>query len=456
MTAVRAGWRPRSVRFRITVLAVGVMAGLLLVTGIFVVSDHRNRLTDQIDDLVEQRAAAIVDLVEAGPIPDPLPGEDGRDSLAQLVAADGSVVSASPNMSGRPALPYTPAKDDHPRLRTVEDVPIEDDDFRILTQRFRGPDGARYVLHVGLEFEVAESAESLARTLAVGFPSVLVVLAALIWAVVGRALRPVESIRAEVAAITSAELGRRVTVPAGGDEISRLAATMNGMLEHLEESHRRQQRFVADASHELRSPLTGIRSEIEVDLAHPDSADHEATARSVLEETGRLSRLVDSLLFLASADAVALSPVVAAVDLDEIVLREAAAIRLTRAVTIDTTAVSGAQVHGDADLLRRAVRNLLDNASRHATSTVTVALAEADEGVALTVADDGPGVDPEAAARIFERFVRTDEARARDRGGAGLGLAITAEIVAHHGGTIALTAATPGGGARFVARFPLR
>ena len=366
--------RARSVRFRISLLAGAVVAGLLVATAVFVVSDHRSRLTGPVDELLDQRAEDIADLVEDGPIPVALPGEGGGDSLAQLVGDDGRVASASPNMRGEPPLPYRPGDGDDPVVRTVGGVPIDDDDdFRVLSVRVRGDDGERYILHVGLEFDVGESAESLARTLSVVFPSVLIVLIVLVWVMVGRALAPVEQVRSEVAVITGAHLDRRVTVPPGGDEISRLAGTMNEMLERIEEAHRRQQRFVADASHELRSPLTSIRSELEVDLLHPGGSDPLATHRSVLEETERLTRLVDGLLFLARSDAGAVPRATTAVDLDEIVLDEAAALRARGRVAVDTAAVSGAQVRGDADQLRRAVRNLLDNAGRHARSAVGMA-----------------------------------------------------------------------------------
>jgi signal transduction histidine kinase len=443
-----------SIRLRITALAAVVMAVLLAVTGVLVVGDHKARLTDQFDEIVEERADAIEDVVSAGPVPRPLPAPDDGDQFAQLTGPGGEVVSATANMEGLPALRFSPGDGDDGRFRNARDLPLdEDDEFRVLSRPVEGAGGRRYVVHVGAEYEVPESTRSLARTLAVMFPAVLAAVALLIWVVVGRALRPVEAIRAEVAGIGAAGLDRRVPQPPGGDEIARLAETMNAMLARLEDSHRRQQRFVADAAHELRSPLTGIRSELEVDLADPDGGDREATERSVLEEVERLSRLVDSLLFLARADAGHEPAPTVAVDLDEIVLREARALRTQRTVTVDTAAVSGAQVRGDADQLTRAVRNLLDNAGRHAGSAVTLGLTEANGWVVLVVADDGPGIPAEAAARIFDRFVRVDDARSRDRGGAGLGLAITREIVQHHRGTIALDG--PGGpGARFVIRFP--
>ena len=228
---------------------------------------------------------------------------------------------------------------------------------------------------------------------------------------------------------------------------------MNTMLTRLANAADRQRQFVDDASHELRSPLTSIRTMIEVELTHPDSADWGTIGRDVLDDTIRLQRLVDDLLALARADtAVAGSARREPVDLDEIVLREARRLRERTAHEVDTTSVSGAQLTGNPDELARAVRNLLDNADRHAASTITVTLDESDRAVTLTVADDGPGVPSGQRDEIFERFTRLEDARGRDQGGTGLGLAITHDIVAMHGGTIGLDDAP---GARFTARFPL-
>jgi signal transduction histidine kinase len=226
------------------------------------------------------------------------------------------------------------------------------------------------------------------------------------------------------------------------------------MLARLDLATDRQSRFVADASHELRGPLTGIRTQLEVDLAHPERADWQATDREVLDDTIRLQRLVDDLLALARADArVSERSHREPVDLDEIVLSEARRLRGRTAHRVDTTRVSGAQLDGNPDELARAVRNLFDNAARHAASAITVALDETDQAIRLTVADDGPGVPVEQRERIFERFTRLDDARTRDTGGTGLGLAITHDIVTAHGGTIALEGTS---GARFVVVFPLQ
>ena len=196
--------------------------------------------------------------------------------------------------------------------------------------------------------------------------------------------------------------------------------------------------FVADASHELRSPLTRIRSELEVDLASGDLADPTRTEQSVLDETIELQQLVEDLLHLARGDHDVAESEFRPVDLDDIVLREARRLRERGRVAVDLKGVAAAQTIGDPHQLARAVRNLLDNAERHAASTVTVGLGETDGRVLLTVCDDGGGISPADRDVIFERFTRLDDARARDTGGAGLGLAIVRDIIKRHRGTVDL------------------
>jgi signal transduction histidine kinase len=308
------------------------------------------------------------------------------------------------------------------------------------------------------EAQAASSASLL--TLGVAVPVALLVLGVTTWFVVGRALRPVESMRREVAEVTAANLSHRLADPGGGDEVSRLAATLNGMLDRLDASATAQRRFVGDASHELKTPLATIRQHAEVALLHPESIDGRALAGTVLGEEARLTALVQGLLVLARADEGALSVARRPVDLDDLVLTEAARLRAEAgaasgaAVSVDATAVGPARVRGDEGLLGQVVRNLVANASRHARSTVAVGLVETAEGRAvLTVDDDGAGVAADDRARIFERFVRLDEARDRDAGGSGLGLAIVAEIVRVHGGSVRVEEA-PLGGARFVVDLP--
>jgi len=296
-------------------------------------------------------------------------------------------------------------------------------------------------------------------TLGVAIPVALLVLGVTTWLVVGRALRPVESMRREVDAVTAQSLSRRLPDPGGSDEIARLARTLNGMLDRLDSSATAQRRFVGDASHELKTPLATIRQHAEVALLHPGSIDGAALADTVLGEEARLTALVQGLLVLARADEGALGVTRRPVDLDDLVVSETARLRgVARpdgrgSLAVDATAVGPARVDGDEGLLGQVVHNLVANAARHADTRVAVALDERDGRAVLTVDDDGAGVAEADRERVFERFVRLDEARARDSGGSGLGLAIVREIVRVHGGSVSITT-SPLGGARFVVDLP--
>ena len=274
------------------------------------------------------------------------------------------------------------------------------------------------------------------------------------WIVVGRTLAPVEAIRNEVQTISGDQLGRRVPVPPANDEIAHLATTMNVMLGRLEEGRDRQRRLVSDASHELRSPITAIRQHVEVAIAHPETTDGEELAEVVLAEDLRLQRMVEDLLLLTRIDEGTLALRRSQVDLDDIVLAEASRLRAASTdVRIDTRGVSAGRVLGDATHLDRLVRNLMDNAVRHAHSSVALSLCDVDRWVLLTVDDDGAGIPSRDRDRIFERFERLQESRDRNSGGTGLGLSIVREIVHAHQGTVTATD-SPTGGARFEVRLP--
>lgn len=416
-----------TVRFRVTALATLAALIVLVVAGIGLVVAERALLTKSLDDALRLRADNLGALVTQGEGRGSL-GDLGDDDLvAQLVTVDGTVIAASHNLEGAP-----PVTSPESGLRTVADLPTDDERFRLLTRHVESPSGT-VVVHVGAALDdIEESADALTTILLVAVPAIAAVLAALVWILVGRTLAPVEAIRAEVAEIDGEELHRRVPEPDTGDEIARLARTMNAMLDRVEKATERQQRFVADASHELRSPLTRIRSELEVDLAHPADADLAATHRSVLAEAASLQRLLDDLLQLARGAPARDDPV----DLDDLVFRVARQLRDETRVEVETGGVSGAQVRGDADQLARVIRNLTANAVLHAGGTVTLTLAEQDGTAVLTVADDGPGIPPAEHERVFERFARLDAARTA--GGAGLGLAITRDIVERHGGTVVI------------------
>ena len=290
--------------------------------------------------------------------------------------------------------------------------------------------------------------------LLIGLPLLIGLVGFTTWRVVGAALAPVESIRSEVASIGATDIANRVPVPASGDEVAGLATTMNKMLDRLEGAQRQQRRFVSDASHELRSPLAAIRQHAEVAEAHPDRTTPRALARVVLAEEDRLERLVDDLLLLARSDEGGLGLRRAVVDLDDLALDEAHR-TATPGLLIGTTGVDTTRVVGDATLLRRAIRNLVDNAARHAVRRVEVS-TRTDGGTAvISVHDDGPGVPPEHRDSVFRRFVRLDDSRSTTDGGAGLGLAITRDIVAAHDGCVTI-GDSPLGGAAVTIELPKR
>jgi signal transduction histidine kinase len=381
-------------------------------------------------------------------LPNSLAGADD-DYAAQLVATDGSVLVSSPNLAGSPIAP------DPGNIEVIAEHRLigPEDTFRVLSRSVETPNG-RLVIHVAAATDdISDSVGVLRGSLLVAIPLAVVALAATIGWLVGRSLQPVEAIRREVMAISETDLDRRVPVPATDDEISRLASTMNHMLDRLEEGVARLQRFAADASHELRNSMTRIRSELEVDLAHQETSNLVATHRSVLEEIVALQGLVDDLLFLARSDSDRQARHRQPVDLDDIVLAEAERLRAATDLEIDVGGVSGAQVLGDRLQLVRVVRNLADNAARHASTRIRFSLNETDGAADLAVADDGPGVPTADRERVFERFARLDEARSRDRGGTGLGLAIVRDIVERHGGCVFLDDAASDG-ATFVVRLP--
>lgn len=432
-----------SVRSRITLMAAAVVLIVLGVTGAALVAAQRAVLTDNVDEVLERHAAAISVQIDNGTIPRRLAGQGDEEAFARVVDSSGHVIASTvtsfnglidevPDMAG-------------PRFETVRSR-AGDGAFRVMLQ----PHGDVVIVTGTPLDDVAESEEALTRGLIVAVPAASLLLGVLVWVLVGRVLSPVERIRAEVSEISGSSLDRRVPEPGTRDEIDRLAHTMNAMLARVETASDRQRRFVADASHELRTPLTRMRAELEVDLAHPESADPASTHRRLVDDTRTLQRLVDDLLILASIDDTGIPGRRVPIDLDDIVLDEVQRL----GAPIDVSGVSGAQVSGDPAQLERVVRNLLDNAVRYGGPTVAISLQEEDGEAVLTVTDDGPGIPTALRERVFERFARVDEARAASDGGTGLGLAITRELVTAHGGTIVIDSAhSPG--ARFVVRLPL-
>ncbi|OIJ66980.1 hypothetical protein WN71_015460 [Streptomyces mangrovisoli] len=427
---------PRSVRARTTLAACASVAVVLLVASAVVLVLFRADLERTVETSGRTEARDVVRLAADGHLTRQLALGPGTD-FVQVVDADGNVVAQTQNLAGHPALTSTGSRNGH---RTYDlDALGEEHHQRVTTVTATTPTGP-VTVHVGASLRTADAAEDMATAALAALSALLVfTVGALTWRTTGRALRPVEAIRAEVAAIGDRGLDRRVPAPRGDDEIARLADTMNAMLERLEDAGTRQRRFIADASHELRSPLAVLRTQLEVALTHPDPTVRDTMVAGALQDTERLQALSADLLLLARLDATGRIRPDEPVDLAELA-RTTVAARSTDPHPVALHGPDGVTVPGNALWLGRLLTNLLDNAQRHARHAVTVRLSvDADTGDAvLDVTNDGPPIAADDRERIFERFTRLDDARSRDDGGTGLGLPIALDIAALHGGTVSV------------------
>lgn len=428
-------WDAMSLRARITLVAAAVVGFALVGASAGLLATLQHSLVDNQDQLSLGQARRVAEQASNGSLPTTLVLSD--DAVAQVVDADGSVLAATAGVAGHgPISSFAPSAE--PVLLTLRAVPddTEIEDYRVWALKADTPSGPVRVF-VGTSLEsVSEAVATLRNALLVGVP-VLVALSILATrALVRRALAPVEDIRAEVAAISANALDRRVPVSSSADEISRLAQTMNDMLDRVQAVNARQLEFVADASHELQSPITAFRTQLEVARTHAEDLDVDRLTSDLLADSDRMERLVKDLLFLARGDASLPDPANQLVDLDALVVEEVARIQPRSAVQFDLTGVSAAPMRGNRSDLVRLVRNVVENAAHYAQSRVAVELALTAGGVRLTVSDDGRGVPPSQAERIFERFVRVEDDRSRSDASTGLGLAIARMITERHRGTI--------------------
>lgn len=480
----------RSVRARAALGATVVVALAVVAAGLGVLLVLRANLTDQAGLQAEVAARETAGQLALDVPYDKLDMGDEEDHPVQVTDEDGRVVAVSEDLDAisgtgtervtpQPASVAPQKSDDHGGHGGRDDddddgasadpgrgeVSTEEPDFRngaatvdgdTADYRFASVEatnsaGLTLTVHAGAPLAAEQRAVASVRgAMLAGLPVVLLVVAGVTWLVTRRALRPVEGIRREMAAITASEdLSRRVPEPGSRDEIARLARTTNETLTALEASVDRQRRFVADASHELRSPIASLRTQLEVGAAHPELLD----VAGAVTDTVRLQVLAADLLLLARLDA-GERPGKARLDLGALVREEVSQRIGDRiGVTVSVPEPGGLEVTGSRGQLARVIGNLLDNAERHAESSVAVAVRAERGGVVVEVSDDGAGVPEAERERIFERFVRLDDARARDDGGAGLGLAIARDVAIRHGGR--LTAAGAGErGARFELRLP--
>ena len=456
-SAPPGGWRrlvrraePGTVRARVTAVA-GLALTAAVVLGLVVMYWLQLNSADHtIQGQLRTYATQIEQSAVRGRFPQPLPPSGlGQTAQAQVLASDGTVLAATRNLAGRPALYlYTLPPGSTTPVRTPAGDRILPDDLSEYAEHATVGGRPVTIITTARTYLQSQVEQTFARLLVIGVPVLLVLAGGTVWLVVGRALRPVEQIRGAVTAITSADLSQRVPEPGTSDEIGRLARTMNDMLARLDDAAARQRRFVADASHELRSPLTAIRTGLEVGLAHPDRAPWPEIARRAVRQSQRLEQLIAELLVLARADAQQLAARRQPVDLAALLadLRDATP---APGISIDLSVPSGTATAGNQEDLSRMFRNLLDNAVRYARHRVLITAADGPDGTIVEIADDGPGIPAYERERVFGRFVRLDASREHASGSAGLGLAIAREIAAAHGATIVLTEA-PGGGTRAV------
>ncbi|CAM5269940.1 histidine kinase OS=Streptomyces fumanus OX=67302 GN=GCM10018772_36230 PE=4 SV=1 [Streptomyces fumanus] len=476
----RRRW-PRSVRARAALAAALATAVALVAVGWWIHHNVSREAANIARKQAETQLRTLVDQVAEGVVPvrrNAVPYEVVAAGRRSAVAYGGGMESYDPGT--RHVLP-APSGAGDPGLTTTRPLRLPERRDEQPGDRFGRAGGTYLVMFTDLGADdltgeeaaalgvpagatlrvyvvvLPDTAEALTRTidrllLPAGLAG-LVLTAAVAYFAVRIALRPVEAIRVLTASVTPSDPRERVTVPATGHEITALATTINTTLHRLEQAAAQQRRFVADAAHELRSPLATLLASLEVALAYPDRTDWPATATTAARQTRRLQALAEDLLLLARLDTRAPGAGAAAVDL------AALAARLTeqyppadRPLTLTCDGAAPAYVRGNPDELERLLRNLVDNAVRHAAHRVQLTVRDEDDRTVLTVHDDGPGVPPEDAERVFERFVRLDDARSRDHGGTGLGLAIARDLAHRHGGTLTLTPRTLG--ACFELRLP--
>jgi signal transduction histidine kinase len=456
-------WRRRSLRARLTLTAAAGLAVALAGVAVLLITVLGISLDRGLDDSARQTAQEVAALVDASRLPNPVPA--AGTAVVQVVGASGRIVAASAGADR--LVPLLSPAQAASAARNRSGMMLDGRPYG-LPEYLRvvavpGERGETVIAAIPYD-SVRDSLETVAHALVFGTPALLLLMTWVSWLITGSTLRPITGLRRGAEQVTATGVPCGLPVPEARDEVHSLAVTLNDMLSRLEAAQQRQRRLVSDTSHELRSPIASIRAQLEVALDHPDSQEWEQTAREVLADTLRLSRLAEDLLVLARleeraglpAARIPAAPAGPAVDLADLVTGVIAGYAQAR-VPVSAGAPEPAPVAGDGEALRRMLVNLIDNALRYARGRVEVAARPGGGWVLMTVTDDGPGIPAEDAERAFERFTTLDDARARSGGdddsGAGLGLAIVRATARAHGGTAWLEDAGPG--LRAAVRLPL-
>ncbi len=436
--------RARLLLVSVAGLILGLAAGGVLLVAVLGYAQIRSVHSEAMTT-----ARGVAALVDQGSLPNPIPVTAGVQ--VQVIDENNTVRAVSATADRLVPMLYQRELDglaDGASRRIPGSRIGYQGEARVVQVTAGPPTAPLRILVAQSTLQVTQSVHVLRATLLIGFPLLTILLAAGLWRALGAALRPVDALRSGAEEITGGTRAGRLPVPDGRDEIHRLAVTLNDMLHRLDAGRARQRAFVADAAHELRSPLTNMRTELEVAQHLPHDTDWPELADDLLADVQRLSRLVDDLLLLARSDEGVLTTRLEEIDLAQFVGE--AAERYPGVVFDDPGVPLLTQAEPDA--LARVITNLLDNAERHKASKVTVRAYAAGPDLVVEVIDDGPGIPEADRERVFQRFTRLDDARARDAGGSGLGLAIVGELVRRHRGTVTLGDANPG--LRVVVRLP--
>lgn len=447
---------PRGIRFR-TTLTTTLVTGVMLVLGALVLMFVLgNKLRDNLDATIENQAADRAQLLDAGADPQSLVSTRQAESLVWIGTPNGEVIALGGNyriVGPPPDLTIGGGRTVNLVLEEQQENGLAElEETEVTLAVAQASDGT--LVAVGSELEtVTKTTNEVRNLLAIGLPFLLALVAMVSYRATGRTLAPVAEIRGTAEAIGAGPIDRRVPVPGTDDEVQRLAITVNDMLDRLDAQRQAQRRFTADASHELKSPVANMRAVVET--ADIDSPQWSETRTRLVAESERLAAIVDNLLFMAVSDETEGVPAFTeTVHVDDILFDEAELLAARGKVRVDINGVQPCETIGDADQLRRMLRNLIQNAERYASSTVAVSCHEhtgdpSNEAVhgeiLIAVSDDGPGVPLEQREKIFERFGRAESARDRRSGGTGLGLAIARAIAERHMGAIAVSQADNGG-----------
>jgi signal transduction histidine kinase len=445
----------RSIRARFTLVSgiISLLAFLIIGGGVDLAV--RNRVENTIFKETQGVAAEWIGSLQSGSAPPPTIRAKKRIDLLQLVDDEGKIVAASPAAAGRPRLSHVkPPVHDRIAHRTecatrdgcvvltaIRVPPLE---TRVLWQ------GQPHYMYAGMAQPPLLASHSLELLTSSAILAAAALAAWATWWVVGRTLRPVAMIRAKTAEITVSDLSMRVPQPPGSDEIAQLARTSNKTLARLEAAVEQQRQFASVVSHELRSPVAGLHTQLEEALLYPSDVDPVKTIRTALSTTERLQAIIDDLLVLArirSAPPAAPEPI----DLSALVTEEVTT--RVHGTPVRTRTTGQVTVLGNKIQLIGVLNNLVVNAQRHADTSVEVTATRSGDQAVVTVTDDGDGIAPHDRERVFEPFVRLDDGRRRDPGGSGLGLAICRAVVTAHHGTVEIEDSPRG--ARFVIRLPI-